>query len=84
MAVSVRFVRRLLLCAMGVLALAACGSDGVQSPAANSPDGTSASSSETAVAVDTLAFSAPLVGGGSLDFSNYAGTPMLVWFWAPT
>jgi hypothetical protein len=31
-----------------------------------------------------LAFPAPLVGGGTLDFADYAGTPLLLWFWAPT
>ncbi len=87
MAVSVRFVRRLLLCAMGVIALAACGDDSVQSPAANAPVATSAASVAPAAAnavPDSLAFTAPRVGGGTIDLAQYAGTPVLLWFWAPT
>jgi hypothetical protein len=91
MAVSVAFVRRALLCLTGVIALAACGDDRVQSPAAtNAPavtsvtSVTSAASTATTLVPASLAFSAPLVGGGSLDFSQYAGTPVLIWFWAPT
>ena len=33
---------------------------------------------------DALAFSAPLVGGGTIDLADYAGKPVLLWFWAPT
>ena len=33
---------------------------------------------------EALQFAAPLVGGGSLDFSQYAGTTVALWFWAPT
>jgi hypothetical protein len=39
----------------------------------------------TAVAVpEALSFTAPLVGGGTLSLADYAGTPVLLWFWAPT
>ena len=30
-----------------------------------------------------LAFSAPTVGGGTLDLSAYAGKNVAFWFWAP-
>ena len=80
------FVRRLLLCAIGVLALSACGDDQLQSPAANAPAATSAASvaSTTPSVPDSLAFTAPRVGGGTIDLAQYAGTPVLLWFWAPT
>ena len=32
---------------------------------------------------DALAFSAPLVGGGTLDLGSLAGKPVVMWFWAP-
>src|SRR4029079_2976871 len=72
-AVSVRPVRRLLLCAVGVVTMAACGNPDVQpanplaeraAPAAESP-------SATAAAPASLAFSAPRVGGGTLDMAAY-------------
>ena len=87
MAVSVSFVRRLLVCVIGVVALSACGDDSVQSPAAAAPAATAAAASApaaTAPSSDTLAFTAPLVGGGTIDLAQYAGTPVLLWFWAPT
>ncbi|MGB8862346.1 MAG: hypothetical protein WCC60_24030 [Ilumatobacteraceae bacterium] len=31
-----------------------------------------------------LQFAAPLVGGGSIDFTQYAGRTLVLWFWAPT
>jgi hypothetical protein len=82
----VPFVRRLLLCAIGVLALSACGDDQLQSSAANAPAATSAASmaSPTPSVPDSLAFTAPRVGGGTIDLAQYAGTPVLLWFWAPT
>jgi hypothetical protein len=67
------------------MVLAACGDDRAESPAAaSSPIVTAASSVATGAVPDSLAFSAPLVGGGTLDFSQYAGKPVLLWFWAPT
>jgi hypothetical protein len=40
---------------------------------------------EVAVAVPAaLQFTAPAVGGGEIDAAEYAGTPTLFWFWAPT
>src|SRR3954447_20484302 len=84
-AVSVQQVRRLLLCAVGVAALAACGNPGVQpaDPLAerSAPAAKSAAASDVA---QPLAFSAPRVGGGTLDMAAYAGKPVLLWFWAPT
>ena len=36
------------------------------------------------VAPEVLQFAAPLLGGGMLDFTTYAGRPVALWFWAPT
>lgn len=35
-------------------------------------------------APEVLRFAAPLLGGGSLDFTQYAGRTVAMWFWAPT
>jgi hypothetical protein len=89
MAVSVPNVRRLLLCVTGALVLSACGDNSVQNDASGAVAPPPAVTSPAATAApgavpDTLAFSAPLVGGGTLNFADYAGTPLLLWFWAPT
>ena len=31
-----------------------------------------------------LNFRAPLVGGGEFDGADFAGRPIVFWFWAPT
>ncbi|MEP7115712.1 MAG: hypothetical protein ABI862_20775 [Ilumatobacteraceae bacterium] len=73
--------RLVLLCAIGVAALSACGDNSVQQPAASVPVVTAGSASAVPA---SLAFSAPRVGGGTLDMAQYAGKPVLLWFWAPT
>ncbi len=40
----------------------------------------SASATEVPAALD---FSAPLVGGGEIEMGEFAGRPVLLWFWAP-
>jgi len=79
----------LLLCVLGVAALAACGNPDVQpadplaappAPAATSPAPTSA----LPAVPESLAFSAPRVGGATINMADYAGQPVLLWFWAPT
>jgi len=37
-----------------------------------------------AVVPEALAFTAPLVGGGTFDGAAVAGKPTVFWFWAPT
>ncbi len=84
-------MRRLLLCVIGITALVACGSPTGQSPAA-SPAGqapAATTGSQAAVSApdstpDSLAFSAARVGGGTINLADYAGKPVLLWFWAPT
>ncbi len=71
MAVSVTFMRRLLLCVIGVMALSACGDPAGQSPAAGAPAAATASGAVVSVArpatPDSLSFSAARVGGGTID-----------------
>jgi hypothetical protein len=81
-------VRRLLFCLIGIIALGACGDPAGQSPAAQAPTETGAAKTEAtgaaAAVPDSLAFSAARVGGGTVDLGDYAGRPVLLWFWAPT
>ena len=92
MAGSVRTVRRLLLCAVGVALLAACGDPASSSTepttpavgaAVGAPGSTTAAPDHGAVP-DSLAFTAPRVGGGTINMADFAGKPVLLWFWAPT
>ena len=79
-------MRRLLLCVISVAALAACGAPATNEPVANAP-AVAAAPTTAAVArpvPDSLAFSAPRVGGGTVNLADYAGTTVLLWFWAPT
>jgi hypothetical protein len=87
MADSVPYVRRLLLCAIGVAVLSACGDNTTTQPvAAPAPVATAAAPStpSTGAIPDSLAFSASRVGGGTVNLADYAGKPVLLWFWAPT
>jgi hypothetical protein len=83
----------MLLCAIGVAALAACGNPDVQpaeplaappASAVTTPAATSAPKPTPSAVPQSLAFSAPQVGGGTIDMAEYAGQPVLMWFWAPT
>jgi hypothetical protein len=76
---------------LGILsaaALVACGNPAVESdvpaaaPIAPSPASTTAATQDAVPA--SLAFTAPRVGGGTVDLAQYAGQPVLLWFWAPT
>ena len=76
---------------VGVLAVvaAACTSTGTApSGVAGSPTTASASparaSSATAEPLpEVLDFSAPQLGGGTVDGARYAGKDLAIWFWAP-
>ncbi|NNE12571.1 MAG: hypothetical protein HKN41_10065 [Ilumatobacter sp.] len=88
-------IRRATIVAVAAsIALAACGGsdpDPVASPATAAPTSpaTSAASdaptseSSGAVVPAALDFSAPLLGGGSIELGALAGRPVLLWFWAP-
>ena len=56
-----------------VLMLTSCGAKVVHgAPAAN-----------VSVVPEVLRFTAPRVGGGTVDATAYAGRPVAFWFWAP-
>jgi hypothetical protein len=91
MAASLLFMRRLLLCVIGAALLGACGDNTITPPAAAPAASASASAATTPATApgsssvpDSLAFSAPRVGGGTVNLADYAGKPVLLWFWAPT
>ena len=68
------------------LLLVACGDDAAgpaAAPVASSPVASSSHVPDAAMP-EALQFSAPLVGGGSIDFTQYAGRTVALWFWAPT
>ena len=79
----------MLLCAAGVVVLAACGNPDVQPAEPLAVPSASAAPASTPVPTppavpQSLAFSVPQVGGGTIDMAAYAGQPVLLWFWAPT
>ena len=41
-------------------------------------------SGDPATAPEALRFTAPAVGGGTLDLATFAGQTVAFWFWAPT
>lgn len=44
----------------------------------------SATPGEPTVAIpESLRFTARGVGGGTIDMAQYAGRPVVLWFWAP-
>ncbi len=76
---------------IGIVALSSCGDPNTQvdpatQPAASAAAATAAPTASSArrAVPESLAFSAPRVGGGTVDMSDYAGKPVLLWFWAPT
>ena len=89
---SVRIVRRWLLCVVGVALLAACGDPASSSTEPTTPTAGAAVAASVSTAAapvrtvvtDPLAFTAPRVGGGIINMADFAGKPVLLWFWAPT
>ncbi|MFM7253153.1 MAG: hypothetical protein ACKO27_08840 [Ilumatobacteraceae bacterium] len=62
---------------------AADGSDGgTDTPGPSSTPSPSTTTGGSSVP-SALQFSAPGVGGTTIDFAQYAGTPVVLWFWAP-
>lgn len=51
---------------------------------APAPDTTPGDSAPAVEAPAALQFTAPAVGGGEIDFTEYAGRSVVLWFWAPT
>jgi hypothetical protein len=48
------------------------------------PAATPTGAPTTIVAPSSLQFTADLVAGGKVDFRQYAGQTLALWFWAPT
>jgi hypothetical protein len=68
----------------GALLLSASCSDAASDDdAPSSASAPTISTTATSAAPAALAFSAPTVGGGTLDLSTYAGKTVALWFWAP-
>lgn len=73
------------------LTVAACGG-GVAAPDASSSRPASAPASAVSpggpsgaatTVPDVLDFTAPRLGGGTIEGAQYAGSPLAIWFWAP-
>jgi hypothetical protein len=62
---------------------AAPGTTAAAPEPAPSSAGGAATTAAPAEAPEALRFTAPLVGGGTIDAASLAGTPVLFWFWAP-
>jgi hypothetical protein len=71
--------------AAGLVAMLAACAGGSPSPAreATAPAASTASTAESQGGPEALGFTAPLVGGGELDAATLAGSPVVLWFWAP-
>ena len=52
--------------------------------AAVSAPGTTPAAADHSAVPDSLAFTAPRVGDGTINMADFAGKPVLLWFWAPT
>lgn len=56
----------------------------VTEPAGNDAGSGTPDTVAQAPAPEALQFTAPMVGGGEIDFTRYAGQTVALWFWAPT
>lgn len=66
---STRLLAGLIAAALA-LASSACGNDDAGGDVAATP-------------ADLLSFQAQTVAGGSVDVGDYAGSDLVLWFWAP-
>lgn len=64
-----------------ILAGGACGTD---SSAESTSSSRVADAASPAADDGPLAIRPPAVGGGEIDLGALAGTPVALWFWAPT
>lgn len=93
-----RLGRARLTIALGILALtaASCGSSEetagprspqaapeVTSPAPPTSPGPTEEPAEDPPVPEELRFSAPALGGGTIEGARYAGEDLVIWFWAP-
>jgi hypothetical protein len=74
-------LRRIATFVVGAVALVGCAGGSSGSDGATEATAGGAGSDATS---ELLAFSAPIVGGGTLDVgTSFAGEPLALWFWAP-
>ena len=77
--------KRIALVALGLAwPLAACGDTGAATTATAPATINETTGAPNGSAPAALQFSAPSVGGGEIDFTQFAGKPVVLWFWAPT
>jgi hypothetical protein len=77
-------LRRGVLAGLAALTLAVTGCSSVAAPGNGAPAQPGAApSSGSTVTSGALGFTAPILGGGSLDAGTLSGRPVLLWFWAP-
>ena len=65
-------------------ALTACGDNRGDSATAVANTNAAVTIAPNDAAPAALQFSAPSVAGGTIDFTQFAGKPVVLWFWAPT
>jgi len=75
-------MRRITVVLLSAALLGACGPDPASGPA-GAPAAQTPVGSASEVTPEALRFTAPLVGGGTLDASTLADRPTVFWFWAP-
>ena len=72
---------------IGALAAVAVACSSADPVTANGPTGTAVAPSRSvrspAGVPEVLDFSAPSLGGGSVNGSDYVGKDVAIWFWAP-
>ena len=73
----------LVLTALLALVAAACGSSGSEGATGVRPDPSPLTSGSDRPAAEVLRFSAPRLGGGTVDGEDFAGEDVAFWFWAP-
>ncbi|MBA2282046.1 MAG: redoxin domain-containing protein [Acidimicrobiia bacterium] len=78
---------RSLLAPLLLAGLLACGADAAPSAGGDTDTDSGSdpvvSSADPAVEAELLAFTAPTIDGGEVDFAALQGQDLVVWFWAP-
>lgn len=72
-----------LLCAALTAALTACAAPAPGPPPAGPAAPTSAATTPATTVAGPLQFAGATVDGGRFDAATLAGTPVVLWFWAP-
>jgi len=67
----------------GALAVFAIAASACSQAGSSASGGTPSTSASPGGVVELLDFTAPLLGGGTLRGSDFAGEDVAIWFWAP-